>query len=152
MSSPSGNAPSWLFSFVDLAFLVLIALTQLAPDEGSAPDLGSLAVPRIGREAKAELPTAARDRWQLRIHPPGDGEPFELARTGDPAAAAPGARLAAADLEVRLADLSSSHQDRPLLAPREDSRSRDLLLAATLLEQIWPGGRRALVDRRSWLR
>jgi hypothetical protein len=151
--SPSGgNAPSWLFSFVDLAFLVLIAITQLAPDEGSAPDLGALAVPRIGRESTAELPAGARDRWQLRVHPPGAGEPFELAQGSASAGSASAARLAEPDLELKLNDLRSARAQRPLLAPHEDSRSRDLLVAATLLDEIWPGGRRALVDRRPWLR
>ena len=38
----SSNAPSWLFSFVDLAFLLLIAMTQLAQDAiPPAPELGS---------------------------------------------------------------------------------------------------------------
>ena len=35
--SDSGNAPSWLFSFVDLAFLLLIAMTQILHERGLLP-------------------------------------------------------------------------------------------------------------------
>ena len=37
MQQTDGGAPAWLFSFVDLAFLMLIAMTQLAPDPGAKP-------------------------------------------------------------------------------------------------------------------
>jgi hypothetical protein len=144
MSGSAGNAPAWLFSFVDLAFLVLISLTQIGVDDGAAPDLGGLAVPRIAHGAVADLTDRAAERWQLRVHPPGDAEPFELVEGGAPAEAR--ARLDEAELAARLAALRRDSVPRPLLAPDEDSRSRHLLAAASLLEQQWPG-RRALVDR-----
>ena len=37
--------------------------------------------------------------------------------------------------------------DRPVLAPHEDSRSQDLLDAAALIEEFWPGRRRVTVAR-----
>ena len=47
-SDDSGNAPSWLFSFVDLAFLSLIVMTQMASNvDTAAPDLGDMVV--LGR-------------------------------------------------------------------------------------------------------
>ena len=56
MNSTDGGAPAWLFSFVDLAFLMLIAMTQLAPDPGAKiPDLGEMIVPRVGAAASTEL-------------------------------------------------------------------------------------------------
>ena len=49
MNHSEGGAPAWLFSFVDLAFLMLIAMIQLAPDPGSRiPNLGEMIVPKVG--------------------------------------------------------------------------------------------------------
>ena len=39
------------------------------------------------------------------------------------------------------------HGEKPMLAPHEDSRSQDMLAAAALLEEMWPGRRRAAVQR-----
>ena len=57
MKSPSTNsAPAWLFSFVDLAFLLLIAMTQMSADE--MPELGEIVIPRI-HATSADEKTAA---------------------------------------------------------------------------------------------
>lgn len=142
-----GNAPSWLFSFVDLAFLLLIAMTQLADDAVRAPELGELVVPRIDREAAAELPAQAAELWQLRIHPPGDEPAFELVRLagGLPAESERGELDA---LRERLVALKEDEGRKPLLAPHVDSRSQDLLDAVSLLETLWPGTRRATIAPR----
>lgn len=142
-----GNAPSWLFSFVDLAFLLLIAMTQLAEDTPRPPDLGELVVPSIDREAAASLPNHAARLWQLRIHPPGDEAPFELTLTagGEPIETLRGPLP---ELRARLEALKRSDDRKPLLAPHQDSRSQDLLDAVAVLETLWPGTRRAAVAPR----
>jgi hypothetical protein len=144
MAVQRGNAPSWLFSFVDLAFLLLIAMTQLADDAQNQPDLGEIVVPRISSDATSELPALATERWQLRIHPPdADGQgPFELMRGGEPESG----RLGAAALRERLEVLAGDAR-KPLLAPHEDSRSQDLLDAVSMIEDLWPGHRRATVSK-----
>jgi hypothetical protein len=145
MSRSSGGAPAWLFSFVDLtSFLTLVMLAKVDPNAGKGPELGEFAVPRIARESGAELSQRAGERWQLRVHPPDTAAlPFELVQ-GD---AQGSERVAEVELEVRLLALRDSGAARPLLAPHEDSRSHDLLAAASLLEVQWPGPRFALVDR-----
>ena len=77
MNDKSPGAPSWLFSFVDLAFLMLIAMTQLAPDPSQqAPDLGEMIVPRISEKSSGDMPKRCASRaWQLRIHPPSGARP-----------------------------------------------------------------------------
>jgi hypothetical protein len=143
--SDGGNAPSWLFSFVDLAFLLLIAMTQLAQD-APGPDLGDIIVPRIEESATEPAGAVHELPWQLRVHPPEDAvPPFELVRD-EPSEAVPAARLTLAELHGRLAQVKGSGQDKPLLAPHEDSRSQDLLDAVAALESQWPGRRRALVS------
>jgi hypothetical protein len=143
MAVPGGNAPSWLFSFVDLAFLLLIAMTQLADDAQNQPDLGEIVVPRISSDATSDLPALATERWQLRIHP-ADGAaegPFELVRGDTP----DGGRFELAALRERLEALNADEARKPLLAPHEDSRSQDLLDAVSSIEELWPGRRRATV-------
>jgi hypothetical protein len=144
--SDSGNAPSWLFSFVDLAFLLLIAMTQLA-DDAPGPDLGDIIVPKIEQSALAPAPARREQPWQLRVHPPEEGvPPFVLLRdAGEPEAGEP-VRLTLAELHARLAQLKMAGEAKPLLAPHEDSRSQDLLDAVGALDAQWPGRRRAVVS------
>jgi hypothetical protein len=139
MSLHGSDAPAWLFSFVDLAFLLLIAMTQVGGNP-NALDLGEMEIPRIEPAATRELPAEAPRRWQLRIHPAGEGAPFELVR-GQEASE----RLTADGLRQELAGLHARASRKPLLAPHADSRSQDLLDAAGLVEELWPGRRRATV-------
>ena len=144
-ASQSGGAPSWLFSFVDLAFLMLIAMTQLA--NPGAIDLGELIVPKIATEQTDAAPAAARDGWQLRVHPPSDVEgPFQLVRSVDAVEAAV-VRIDEVALHEQLRELDGAGGGKPALAPHEDSRSHDMLKAVELLEAYWPSKRRALVER-----
>ncbi len=143
MTGSTGNAPAWLFAFVDLAFLLLLGMTQL-PGSPNAPELGQMPVPRIGGDLPGDLPAGARDLWQLRVHEPDEGgrSPFELV-----ASAGAGERLSSADLQVRLAELKNADGARPLLAPHADSRSQDFLAAVQLIEEVWPSRRRVIVGR-----
>jgi len=150
MTDTNNGAPAWLFSFVDLAFLMLIAMTQLADDPASkAPDLGEMVIPRIAAESTGEMPSEAAEAWQLRIHPLDEEAParFELIRLGAAAAAEPEHFTSAELLRERLIALEAARGPRPLLAPHEDARSQDLLDAAALIEEFWPGRRRVTVAR-----
>ena len=143
MNARNSSAPAWLFSFVDLAFLLLIAMTQLGSQD-AAPDLGEVTVPRVHADADAALPTDAAQRWQLRVHPRehADAPPFELVLN----ASADTQRLVLDALRAQLADIRLTERARPLLAPHRDSRSEDLLEAASALEEIWPERRRATIS------
>ena len=58
MQNQGDGAPSWLFSFLDLALLMLIAMTQLAPDTPpEVPNLGQMVVPRIGEKSQEGAPS-----------------------------------------------------------------------------------------------
>ena len=150
MQHSDGSAPAWLFSFVDLAFLMLIAMTQLAPDPGAnIPNLGEMIVPRVGAKASTEMGSGAAEVWQLRVHPPESEEasPFELVQVLDGVPSDAPARIEAPALRLALADLKQERGLKPMLAPHGDSRSQDMLEAAALLEEVWPGRRRATVSR-----
>lgn len=153
------SAPIWLFSFVDLAFLLLIAFTQLVPDpEKSAVEVAELELPRIERIVSTAAPALGGPVWQLRVQPLAGSDdpkirraPFELI---EPGTADPGAKAAppttraidAAELAARLAVLRERALPRPLLAPHRDARSEDLLVAVSLLEGAWQTGRGVTVQ------
>ena len=74
------SSHAWLFSFVDLAFLLLMVMSQLA-DPNAGPPLGEIIVPEINAPDARPVRVAARASWQLRVHPPQEGfAPFELSR------------------------------------------------------------------------
>jgi len=150
MNQTDGSAPSWLFSFVDLAFLMLIAMTQLAPDpDAKIPNLGEMIVPRVNAAAATELGNAAAESWQLRVHPPEESavSPYQLVRFVEGVVQDDGTRIVHDELRVQLLSLKNDRGIKPILAPHADSRSQDMLEAAALLEDMWPGRRRATVRR-----
>ena len=125
------------FSFVDLAFLLLIAMTQMS-DHSQRPELAEMLVPRIHADASSTLPPDAAARWQLRVHPREGDLPFELLRSRDLEIADGAQRIDHSQLRSQLANLHGAAMPRPLLAPHRDSRAEDLLEAAGLLEELWP--------------
>lgn len=147
------SAPIWLFSFVDLAFLLLIAFTQLVPDpEKTAVEVAELELPRIERIESTGVSSAGAPVWQLRVLPLAGSDdptvrraPFELIEPGvsAPGTNAPSATRAidAAELSARLGVLRERALPRPLLAPHRDARSEDLLVAVSLLEGAWQNNR-----------
>ena len=143
MAAQHSDTPAWLFSFVDLAFLILLAMTQVGSlDAEKGLDLGELVVPRVGEKSPAEPLTGGGNATQVRVYPPGDTLPvFELVTGG-----APSPRLDVAELRERLKRLRAGSSDRPVLAPHADSRSEDLLTAVSLVEDAWPSERRATVQ------
>lgn len=145
--SPRGQAPSWLYSFVDLAFLLLITVSQLDIAVSKPVDLGEIRVPRVDGEATSDLPPQAADRWQVRVHPPNEAEtpPFELVRAGAEAADEPHPRLDRDALRGELEALHQAKARKPLLAPHEHSHSKDLLAAVSIVEELWPSGRWATI-------
>jgi hypothetical protein len=148
MSPHDGHGHAWLFSFVDLAFLLLMVMSQLA-DPNAGPPLGEIVVPAIEAPDARPLRVAARPAWQLRVHPKTDGlPPYELTRPEGEA----GPRIDRDALRVELAKLHAEGAGKPLLAPHADSRSEDMLEALAALVADWASGRPAAVTPRVALR
>lgn len=146
------SAPIWLFSFVDLAFLLLIAFTQIdAPIPDAARELATIEIPRIHGPGTALDRTPQAAPWQLRVHAPsasldaeGARPPFSLVEPGTDAARARG--LDADELAQHLATLARREAEKPFLAPHRDARAEDLLTAVSLLDDAF-GGARAVAVR-----
>lgn len=152
------SAPIWLFSFVDLAFLLLIAFTQLAPDpEKTRADVAELELPRIEAVEPSTAAAPGAPRWQIRVLPVAASDdpsvaraPFELIEPGvEPGAAGDAAAaiaVGADELASRLDLIRDRAQPRPILAPHRDARSEDLLVAVALLERVWQNDRGVTVE------
>lgn len=146
MSANSGNAPAWLFSFLDLAFLILIAVLLTADgDPEEAPDLAAIELPEIQRSSTEALTLASEEPWQLRVHPrSGENEsaPFVISRAasaGDVAADATETVHVDRDgLGVELQSLAARGLGKPFIAPHRDSRSEDFLTALGFVQEYWP--------------
>ena len=145
------SAPIWLFSFVDLAFLLLIAFTQIGPRTTEDPErLAALAIPQILGPGSPQAPAAVEGAWQLRVQPvPTPLEegtthaPFVLVEPGTDASTSPVRN--AEDLAEALALLESRAARKPILAPHRDARAEDLLVAVALLDAHFAGGRTSTV-------
>jgi hypothetical protein len=152
------SAPIWLFSFVDLAFLLLIALTQVTTDTAKSQiDVALLELPRIEAAPPSADPTPGVPRWQLRVHPLAAGDdptilrtPFELIEPGTQVGAtresAKTRAVGSDELASRLDLLHHRSVPRPILAPHRDARSEDLLVAVSLLERVWANDRGVTVQ------
>ena len=136
------SAPTWLFSFVDISLLLLIAVTALSRGESPLLDVAELRLPQVRSDAAEAVQGEGDAPWLLQVHPPGSGAgvPFALSQAGDERV-----DLDRAALESRLADLRGERGEKPLLAPHEDARAADLLTAAALLEDLWPSARTATI-------
>lgn len=151
------SAPIWLFSFVDLAFLLLIAFTQLAPDpEKTRAEVAELELPRIEAVEPSSDAASSAPRWQIRVLPVAASDdpavaraPFELIEPGRSAGTAGEAAaiaVGADELASRLELIRERAQPRPILAPHRDARSEDLLVAVALLERAWQNDRGVTVE------
>lgn len=145
------SAPIWLFSFVDLAFLLLIAFTQVGPvRDRDSTHFAELEVPQIVGQGNPLASRSSTPLWQLRIHPasPSDEtqvrKPFELIEP-DSSPSDPAQVIDTQDLAARLRLLHDRATAKPVLTPHRDSRSEDLLIAVSLLEEVWQNARTVAV-------
>lgn len=156
MSAKSGNAPAWLFSFLDLAFLILIAVLLTSdPTADDTPSLASIDLPEIQRSSTRALETEPGRQWQLRVYPRlsvEDSTAFSLSALGTRAGSAAEAadqRLTAHELQGALLALRDQAANKPVLAPHRDSRSEDFLTALGFVQEVWPDQHVAAVKPRT---
>ena len=134
------SAPIWLFSFVDLAFLLLIAFTQIGGGDvrsnGPVVQVELASLHDSTAQAAGNTPTA---RWRLQVAAAserGESTPFLLLEP-DATAGAPSAAIGASDLSAHLRILGDRGLDRPVLLPHPEARAEDLLVAVDLVDDVW---------------
>ena len=139
----------WLFSFADLAFLLLIAFTQASTIGKKPISIGEMTLPKVVDSPSVELMPREARLYQVRVHKPSEEgvAPFQLVTVMADGVEHPGDRVSAKELESVLAALQAGGAAKPVLVPDEDSLSKDLLLAMSLIDDTWGGSRTVTVER-----
>ncbi len=154
---PAGENRIWLFSFADLAFLLLIAFTQASTIGKTPVSIGEMTLPKVV-EGPQITPFSKQARfYQVRIHKPSashaeeNSTPFQIIRVNKDGTETAGFRIPAKQLKEQLIELYNKGGRRPVLVPDEMSLSKDMLLAISLVEKIWKKNRKVIVEKRERL-
>lgn len=143
---------TWLFSFTDVAFLLLLVYTQLARMSSSDNPVAEMRLPApvVAKSPELSLLRANKDYRQLLVEKHSD-KPYRLARiTGGNEVSRTDSmnfeELSAALLAI-LAEKNGP--PRPVVVPLPESFSSDLLQAAALVGKFWnePGAAVVHTDR-----
>lgn len=130
---------TWLFSFTDIAFLLLLVYTQLArmntPDNPVAEM--RLPAPVVASNPELKLLKAARDYHQLLVEKHSD-RPYRLVRIIGGDESSRSEAMSFEELTAALQVLVNKRKEtRPVVVPLPESFSSDLLQAAALVGKNW---------------
>ncbi len=126
---------TWLFSFTDLSFLLLITLSMIPDNAGDySLRLAKMSLPAVPESAALHPLDEPPEPWELRILPVSaeSPAPFRLVRSGeqDPLVCNENSLLAALE-DLRTRGI------QPVLLPDKASLSHDFLFAAGALARVW---------------
>lgn len=152
MSMKRNARHTWLFSFTDIAFLLLLVYTQLARMSSSDNPVAEMRLPApvVAKNPELSLMKAKKEYRQLLVEKHSD-KPYRLASiAGGNEVSRTGAmnfeELSAA-LQTILAE--KKMPPRPVVVPLPESFSSDLLQAAAVVGKFWnePGTAVVHTDR-----
>lgn len=131
---------TWLFSFTDVAFLLLLVWTQLARMNTANTPVAEMQLPAPVVTQNPELAAlkVARDYRQLLVEKHSD-RPYRLTRivAGNEAARSEPMTLAELGVALQAVFSESKGAPRPVVVPLPESFSSDLLQAAALVSRLW---------------
>jgi len=144
------NSQTWLFSFTDLAFLLLISLSLIP----SAPDnitikLAEMDVPVVPEHGLMEPVAKVQEVWELQVFAVSDKHPtpYRMLRAGVGKVVS-GSDEKILTKEQLLPEVLALKQRniRPMLLPEKTSLSQDFLYAAGVIAKVWTDGSRTVVE------
>jgi len=129
----------WLFSFADLAFLLLIAFTQASTIGKNPVYIGEMTIPKVVDAKSISNLNQPRVSYQIRVLKPTIPEttPFQLVTVVDGMLHLDEKTLTAQTLSDRLTIMKREGKNRPMLVPDQFSLSKDTLMAMALIEKIY---------------
>ena len=131
---------TWLFSFTDVAFLLLLVWTQLARMNSSATPVAEMQLPAPVVAKNPELTTlkAEKDYRQVLIEKHSD-KPYRLTRIikGNEASRSDPMNFAELNTALQVIFNERKNQPRPVVVPLPESYSSDLLQAAAQVSKLW---------------
>lgn len=131
---------SWLFSFTDVAFLLLLVYTQIARMSSSDNPVAEMRLPApvVAKSPELTLMRASKEYKQLLVERHSD-KPYRLASIAGgnevSRSEAMNYEELAGALQTMLADRKMP--PRPVVVPLPESFSSDLLQAAALVGKFW---------------
>ena len=139
----NNNGQTWLFSFTDLAFLLLISLSTIPAADSVTIRFSEMDVPVVPDSQQLGPLGQLREVWELQVHPVSDEhpQPYKIIRSGL-ASTVDGSEallLAPAQLVAELEKLKARNI-QPMLLPEKTSLSQDLLFAAGAMAKVWSTG------------
>ncbi len=139
---------TWLFSFTDVAFLLLLVWTQLARLNTATTPVAEmqLPVPTVARNPGLTPLRTENDYRQLLVEKHSD-RPYRLTRVvgGSEASRSDPMNLAELNAALQVVLTEKKGPPRPVVVPLPDSYSSDLLQAAALVGKLWNGKGSAVV-------
>ena len=139
---------TWLFSFTDIAFLLLMVFTQLSQlktDKTTVAEM-RLPAPVVVKNPDLSSRQPAREYRQVLVDRHSD-RPFRLTRVvgGDEKMRSEPLSLDELSASLRTALKERTAEPRPVVVPLPESYSSDLLQATAVVGSIWNEGGSAVV-------
>jgi len=141
----------WLFSFADLAFLLLIAFTQASTVGKKPVNIGEMTIPKVVNNQNVAKLSQPSESYQIRVLKPTIPEtnPYQFVIIrGDKEEVEP-APISAQDLSNRLTLMRQQGKQRPMLVPDIFSLSKDTLMAMSIIEKTYEDANRVTIQRTS---
>jgi len=131
----SKHSQIWLFAFADLAFLLLIAFTQIPHS-----DIEKISLPRVPSSQNREVITPS-ESYKLYIHSQAEEsyfkKPFQLVLSKGKERYGAEEQLSEIQLKDKLLDLSKKTDKGPILWPAPSARTEDMLIAYSHIKFFW---------------
>ena len=152
MTAKQTRRYAWLFSFTDVAFLLLLVYTQLArmaSNDNPVAEM-NLPTPIVAKSSELKLMRSNPDYHQLLVEKHSD-KPFRLARiiNGNEVSRSEAMNYQSLANAMQLVRNEKKNVPRPVVIPLPESFSSDLLQAAALVGKYWnePGAAVVHTDR-----
>ena len=131
---------TWLFSFTDVAFLLLLVWTQLARMNTSNTPVAEMQLPApvVAKNPELTALKTEKDYRQVLVEKHSD-KPYRLTRIVRGNEASRSAPMNFAELNAALQVVFNERkgQPRPVVVPLPESFSSDLLQGAALVSKLW---------------
>jgi len=131
---------TWLFSFTDVAFLLLLVWTQLARMNDNTTPVAEMRLPAPVVSKNPELTTmkAEKDYRQVLVEKHSD-KPYRITRIirGNEASRSDPMNFVELTAALQVVVNEGKGQPRPVVVPLPESFSSDLLQSAALVSKFW---------------
>lgn len=134
------NGQTWLFSFTDLAFLLLISLSTIPVADSVTIRFSEMDVPVVPDSSQLGSLVKMSEAWELQVLPVSEDSPmpYKIMRSGlgSPVDGDAAMLLSAEELIPALEKLKA-RDVQPTLLPNKTSITQDLLYAAGAMAKVW---------------